>query len=139
MSKTESAPAAPPAATIRLVRFKIDHTPLPAGPNISSSIECDAPPGQLVGWSLAIRGAAVFLVGPPGWTPARATSHISGLDKSGPRPIFEIPRTHCTFYWESSDPSLIEKLQRFDVPPMQRRAGPLDERPVLDSKELGDP
>lgn len=63
-------------------------------------VRVDAPPHQVRQWIVAIRGPAVFLVSPPGWT--TVNQPIASLPVTGPRRIFEVARALCVEQWEGS-------------------------------------
>lgn len=122
--------------TPRLVRFRIDHPSLPPPLNTFGTVTVDRPDARLEGWGLAVRGAAVFLISPRGWqlSAARPLWNSSGpVTAIGP-----IPMAHVTLVWEGDDASIVDKLQRFDLPPMVKSAPAPEEKVVLDAKELGD-
>lgn len=121
--------------TPRLVRFKIDHPPMLPPFNTLSWVQVANPPPVLDGWSLAIRGAAAFLISPRGWVHGSSSRAPNGpVSAIGP-----IPLAHVTLVWELEDAALVDKLQRYDLAPMKRAAVVPDEMPVLDAKEIGDP
>lgn len=133
------AAAAPPSVPPRVVRFcVVPHARAGEGPNFSQlgPVDVDAPNAAVEGWSLKIRGGAVFFVSPPGWRQGMPLTQLPG---KGRVRIIEVPRQHVTFVFEADDDSIIDKLQRFDVPPIRRPVSPSEAEPVLDSKELGDP
>lgn len=122
MSKPDTAP---PASTPRLARFRVDHPVVGVPPHFHNLglVDCQNPDGRIVGWSILIRGAAVFFVSPRG---------------AEPPSIVEIPRQHVTFVW-AGDATGVEKLQRVDVPPLARAMPVQPVEPAIPSKELGDP
>lgn len=138
MSTTTKPPDPQPA--LRLARFRVDtgHA-IGIGPPFHSMglVDCANPPANIEGWSVAIRGAAVFFVSPPGWQQGRSIRELTGR---GPLTVIgPIPLQHVTLVWEG-DPQGVDKLQRVDVPPLARVVVP-SEAPgrAIDSKELGDP
>lgn len=52
---------------------------------------------EVRGFVVAIRGPAVFLVSPPGWTYRNQPIALLG---SGPRRFFEVARADCIEQWE---------------------------------------
>lgn len=126
--------AAPAPAPPRLLRFKLDQL-LPGMPAMSSQVvSCDACEARLVGWSIAIRGAAAFFISPPGWI---IGSHPNTLTGKGKVQVFgPVPLTHMTCVWEGDDATVLDRLQRVDVPPMKMR--PVAVEATVDSKEMGD-
>lgn len=121
--------------TPRLVRFRIDHPPMLPPFNTMSWVQVANPPPVLDGWGLAIRGAAAFLLSPKGWVHGGARSPGKGAVTA----IGPIPLAHVTLVWEVDDPANVDKLQRYDLPPMTRAPVVPDEMPALDAKEIGDP
>ena len=128
----------PPAPAIRLARFRVDHPVIGVGPAFhnKSLIDCSQPDPQLEGWSVLIRGAAVFFASPRGWKQGLSIRELNG---KGPVTMIEVPRQHVSFVWECDDPSIVDKLQRFDSPPMAREAVASAPSAVIDSKDMGDP
>jgi hypothetical protein len=134
VTKPASTEPTPP----RLAAFKVMTGPTGEGPPLHSMGQCrvDEPNEHMIGWSIAVRGAAVFFVSPPGWTQSRPTKDPNGI---GERRILEFDRREVKFVWVGQDASAVDKLQRFDVGPMTRKALPSDERAVaIDSKDMGD-
>lgn len=130
-----SAALAPAPAPPRLLRFLLTTT-LPGFPVMSAGIvNVDACDYRLVGWSIAIRGAAAFFISPPGWA---IGAHPNSLSGKGKVQVFgPVPLTHMTCVWEGDDASALDRLQRVDVPPMKMRPIAVDVL-VGDSKEMGD-
>lgn len=132
MSKSDPQPA----PTVRLVSFRAATGQLPGGINLNQVIHTANPAGHLDGWSIRIRGASVFLITPRGWTRERSHGSRNGFDPKGPFKAFELPRSEFTFEWECDDMDAVDKLQRYDSPPMTfKRAEP---EPVVDAT-MGDP
>lgn len=122
----------------RLLRFRVDHAVLPLGPPMHSMgvVTCDAPDARIEGWSLAIRGAAAFLVSPRGWKQGTSFRELTGKGEIvfvGP-----IPMTHVTCAWAGDDGEQVDKVQRFTSPPFARTAVAAPEEKAIDSKDLGD-
>ena len=61
------------------------------------------PPDKLRGWTVAVRGPAVFLISPRGWSPGKA---LAVCDRDGEQTAFEVPRSDCRFAW--SDPKAVD-------------------------------
>ena len=132
MSKPEPTPAAP-----RLVSFKCDSGQLAGGINLNMVIHVDTPPGHLDGWSLRIRGPRVLLITPRGWTRDRSSGSRHGMDPKGRHRVFERPRTEFTFEWDTDDLEALDKLDRYDLAPMQiKRPEP---EPGASDPTMGDP
>jgi hypothetical protein len=79
------------------------------------NIVCADPNFKVRGFRVAIRGPAVFLVSPPGWVVGHP---LASFDAKGPRRVIEVPRSECVLQFECDDLESIDKLQRFDAPPM---------------------
>jgi hypothetical protein len=134
VTKPASTEPTPP----RLAAFKVMTGPTGEGPPFHSMGQCrvDEPNEHMIGWSIAVRGAAVFFVSPPGWTQSKQTRDPNG---TGERRILEFDRREVKFVWVGQDASAVDKLQRMDVGPMTRKALPSDERaPAVDPKDMGD-
>lgn len=97
---------------MKLLSIKLPDLPLFGSP---SHFYCDSPPGNLRGFSIRVRGRAVFLIAPPGWTPeARLPSQ---RDPKGPRRMFgpfEAGK-ECVMQWDSDD---IDGAAKYDGEPM---------------------
>jgi hypothetical protein len=119
----------------RLVRFRLDHPSLPPPMHTMGWITVNNPDYRMEGWSLAVRGAAVFLISPRGW---KAGKHKNELDARGPiTAIGPIPMAHVTLIWEGEALEFVDKLQRYDLSPMTKAVAAPDE-PAIDAKDLGD-
>lgn len=98
-----------------------------------------ADPQAFVGWTISLRGGAVFLVSPRGWTREhQSVPHV--WNKDGPRQIFSVPRAECREEWAADDMKAIDQvMQRYDTPVMCR-PGVVEPPPipVRDPKEMGD-
>ena len=133
---SESTKATP---VLRLTHFRVEHGVIGRGPPFHSMslIDVDQPDGRLVGWSIQIRGVQVFFLSPPGWEQGQNEHMRPG--KGETTVIGPIPLLHVTCLWKG-DPSLIDKLQRYDHPPMQRAitAVSVDRSIAMDAKEMGD-
>jgi hypothetical protein len=77
-----------------------------------SNVVCAAPPNNLKGWRVVIRGPSVFLVSPPGWIPGEP---MVRYDPKGDTHAFEVPRALCTFRWSSVD---FDAVAKHEAPPM---------------------
>lgn len=108
-------------------------TDTPKGLGSTQRIEVDRPFGTVVGWTISVRGPAVFLVSPPGWK-----SDVSPAlrNHAGPRTVFEIPRSDCHLEWSFSaeDDALagLEKLARHD----SELLGTAEQRAKLEAEAL---
>lgn len=133
--------AAPSPASLVTITF----TEAPRLPGVRAgdmtSIECDKPHESLKHWRIAVRGASVFFISPPGWKQGKKSHE---WDANGRSTIHEVPRTLCVFQWHGS-PDAIETLikGKYDSPmfggpiPVVDKSAPAVE-PELDSKDLGD-
>ena len=87
----------------------------PKGLGSTQRLEVDRPFGAAGGWTISVRGPAVFLVTPPGWQHGLAEQ----LRKpSGPRTVYEVPRAGVHLDWEIGPDedalNVLEKLARHD-------------------------
>lgn len=75
---------------------------------------CSAPPAILKGFSVRVRGRAVFLVSPRGWA-SDVNEHQR--NKDGPRRTFGPLEagTDCVLQWEGDD---VEACAKYDGDPM---------------------
>lgn len=88
------------------------------------TIEFAKPLDSTIGWSVSIRGPAVFVVGPPGWTRGGPTTNRRS--KGGPRLAFEFARTQCVEAWEIADDAELDKIQKYDSPVIAYEVAPVD-------------
>lgn len=119
----------------RLLRFAIRHDAgLGIGPNIrnSSVVAVDNPPNDFVGWTIQFRGAAVFLVSPPGWEHGGSRRKDDEVTIVGP-----IPREAVTCMWRGADAAATDRMARFDIE-LKRVASSVDAAVAIDPKEMGD-
>lgn len=120
----------------RLVRFRVTAQYPGEGPSWHNLNVVDAtnPPPALVGWSILVRGAAVFFVSPRGWTQG-----APGNGKGDAR-IIEIPRSDVMLVWAHEDAlAAVNGVQRIDIGPLERKSTPSgDAAMAIDPKELGD-
>lgn len=111
-------------------------------------LECDNPPEALRGWKVEVRGAAVLLISPPGWSHADKCASVYTDDyeqkygkSTKPRTICEVPRAQVYLHWLGDvDP---KALGNYASQPMGIRERPADESPKsllaqIDPKDLGD-
>jgi hypothetical protein len=89
------------------------------------NVVCDKPPNAMIGWSVRVRGAAVFLVSPPGWEPGLAAAHRKA---DGPRRTYG-PIKDAICQWEGED--AVDQLVKYDSEAMGAKAAP-----VLSDEEL---
>ena len=82
------------------------------------TIRASQPTDTVIGWSISIRGPAVFLVSPPGWAPGVAPDLRR---EGGEVHAFEIARSACTLEWVDAE---LDKVQKFDAPPFKRQGVP---------------
>lgn len=114
-AKSDDTPPLPvpaPLPAVRLIQVHFIGPPLPEALGNLGSVTCKTP-GKLRGWSISLRGAAVFLISPPG--------HVAGSrpdPTSKRRRVVEMPRTDVRFSWDVDDPGVIEKLTRHDTGPL---------------------
>lgn len=106
-----------------------------------SSIDCEKPHESLKHWRLAIRGASVFLISPPGWKQGKKWHE---WDVNGRSVVHEFPRALCVFQW-SGMPEIVETIVKgkYDspmfggpVPVVDKTVAPTE--PEIDPKDLGD-
>lgn len=98
-----------------------------------------ADPQSFTGWTFSIRGAAVFLQSPRGWT--REHHNVPHVwKKDGERQFFEVPRVECRMQWAADDMKAIDAaMQRYDTGVMCRPGvAEAAAVPVRDAKEMGD-
>lgn len=110
-----------------------------AGYGRVGTINCDAPAGQWVGWSVSIRGAAVFLVSPRGWV--RGVTSANLRNPKDPARAFEIARVNCQLVWEGDDiaASIDKSIQRHDTGPFETAVrAPDPDEAMLGRKDVGD-
>lgn len=95
---------------MKLVSIKLPDLPILRS---QSHFNCDAPPEILRGWSVKVRGRAVFLVSPPGWLPGQPAA----IRKHGERRIFGPLEagTDCVLQWEGDD---VDACVKYDGEPM---------------------
>lgn len=100
---------------IKLIAFQPPS--LPSGLGSLGNVVCDKPPNQVRGWRVLIRGPAVYLVSPHGWSAGKPFAHFVEAE---PRQVFEVARADCKFQFAMSGDDLaeIDKLQRYDSDPM---------------------
>ncbi len=67
----------------------------------------------LKGWTISVRGAAVFLVSPPGWVRRGLP-----LTVAKEQHVFELPRADVKLHWASDDAqtAIDKQVQRYDSP-----------------------
>ena len=96
--------------------IKLNSITLPSLPILGSlgNVVCSDPGHKVRGWRVQVRGPAVFLVSPQGWVAGVPLATL----KPGPRRVYELPRAACVMQWDTDDVDAIDKLQRFDGPPM---------------------
>lgn len=131
-----TAPAAP--TTPRLVGFRVRPDAALARPfDRVELVIMEQPEAKLIGWSVCVRGSVVFFVSPRGWKYGRP---VNEWRKDGPHVVVgPVPMSSITLSWESADPAGVDKLARYDSPPMQAQRPAGEELPQIDPKELGDP
>lgn len=76
-----------------------------------SHFACDAPPDRVRGFSVKVRGRAVFLVSPRGWQHGLA---VHERKPDGPRRVFG-PLEGAILQWEGDD---VDQCVKYDGDPM---------------------
>jgi hypothetical protein len=95
---------------MKLLSFTAPHLPVLGS---LSNVQCASPPSNLKGWRVSIRGAALFLLSPPGWSPG---AQFVTFDPSGPRRTFgPLPMAQCICHWDGDN---IEACAKYDGEPM---------------------
>jgi hypothetical protein len=89
----------------------------PRGLATTREILLDQPTDATLGWTVHIRGPAVFLLSPPGW---RANVPRDLWDPKGERQAFEFPRSACCERWSVSGVDDLDKVQKYDSPVLTR-------------------
>lgn len=85
-----------------------------------------------LGWTVSIRGNAVFVISPAGWSRDKPASQWRA---DGPRRVFEVPRSKVTLEWDIDDAKALDKdVARWDELMVRRVA----EVPAVNLKEVGD-
>ncbi len=89
---------------MKLVSITFANSPRLPGirPGDMATITCDRPDGAMRGWRVAIRGASVFFVSPPGWESGKSSLT---WDKAKPPIVHEVPRANCYFQWSGPSTS----------------------------------
>ncbi len=109
---------------MKLKSITFNSTPKLPGlrPGDLTTLDCEQPVGVLRGWRALIRGASVFFVSPPGWTPNGNQGVVGDACV-----IHEVPRMNCYFQWSGHEDGDVEKVAKFTTPPF----GPA---PVVEAK-----
>lgn len=98
-------------------------------------IQLASPPEKLRGWTIAVRGPAVFLISPKGWEPGKA---FAVLDRTGDQVAFELARSDCKLVWGGAGIGEIDGVAKWTGEPMLRSADKSDEEdaagPLPDAK-----
>ncbi len=92
------------------VQFKVQVVPV----GIREGDRCGVDEeNTLRGWTLSVRGAAVFLVSPRGWTRKGLP-----LCESKEQHVLELPRADVKLHWASDDAltAIDKQVQRYDAP-----------------------
>lgn len=95
---------------MKLIEIMFQNAPrLPGVPARDlTAIKIANPPGAMVGWRVALRGASVFFISPPGWKPS------SGMPDTKECTIHEVPRLNCFLHW-SGVPEDITNVAKYDA------------------------
>lgn len=135
MSNDKPLPPGPPA---RLIAFRVrPDAALPQPFHSLGLVEFDRPAALLYGFHVAVRGSHLFLVSPRGWKPNLPSTQWKA---DGKRRLFgPVPMSSVTLVWEAVDEAAVDKLQRYDSPPMEPPKPQGEELPQIDPKEMGDP
>lgn len=64
--------------------------------------------GNYKDWTVQVKGASVFLTSPPGW-------QMSGKTEGEIRRVVEVPRAHCTLYWDAEAEEATDDAPRVDA------------------------
>lgn len=137
---------------MKLEKITFKNTPRLPGVSAGAmtTIDTEKPVGQMRGWRLVVRGAAVFLISPPGWEGGK--THLQ-WDRKGASVICEIPRSDVYFHWKGHRDALdaYAKSNRFESEPFgvpfeypEESAAPAGAPPGgflsgLDPSQVGDP
>lgn len=128
---------------MKLISLSFSEAPrLPSlRPGQVSTIDTDKP-NALRHWNIQIRGAAIFLISPPGWTAGRAWNE---WDRKGESMIVEVPRVSCALTWSGQTEEIEAMLKKgFETGPL---CGPVPDKASepeapgavpIDPKDLGD-
>lgn len=106
---------------MKLISLKLPDLPYLGSTGLT---QCDRPNANLLGWSVRVRGLAVFLVSPPGWAPGVP---LPNRKPDGPRRQFG-PLSGVVLEWEGDDAP--ESMQKYDSLPMMPPA------PAISDEEL---
>jgi hypothetical protein len=115
----------------KLISIRIDESLPHLGTLGLINLAAAEPLTKLHGWSVAVRGPAVFLVSPPGWD--GATPYYQ-LKPTGPVRVMEVPRAKCVLQWEIDPPPHANGREGKDEAARieKERAADLAARPALD-------
>lgn len=96
---------------MKLVSIKLPDLPILRS---QSHFNCGTPPELLRGFSVRVRGRAVFLVSPPGWLPGQPDAI---RPPTGPRRTFGPLEAgaDCVLQWEGDD---VDACVKYDGEPM---------------------
>lgn len=81
------------------------------------TIECDKPQEAMKDWRIIIRGATVFFVSPPGWTPGKTKREWKGDTVT----VYEVPRADVNLQWGGSPDDIEQMLKgnnKWETPPL---------------------
>lgn len=75
------------------------------------------PPERVRGWTVEVRGPAVFLRSPRGWEPGKP---FATLDPKGPQTVYEVPRAECLLVWSDATAVDLDVVGKFSSDAMLR-------------------
>lgn len=101
---------------LKLKKVTFAETPKIPGlrPGAVNEVNVDEPHPSLRGWRFLIRGAAVFLISPPGWKVGSNAPHEP--EAGATCTMFEIPRIKCFLHWDGDDVD-VEKVAKYTSDP----------------------
>ena len=105
---------------MKLLSIKLPDLPILRS---QSHFFCDRPPEVLRGWSVKVRGRAVFLVSPRGWAHGETGAQ---RNVNGPRRTFGPLEAgkDCVLLWDGDD---VDSLAKYDGDPMGWTQEQIDE------------
>lgn len=146
MTKLLPPDLAPAPASTAPALVSITFTQSPRLPGVRAgameSIAIDSPHEALKHWRIAIRGASVFFISPPGWRTGKKWHEWDVLGRST---IHEVPRALVVLQW-SGTPEAIDTIVKgkYDSPmfggpvPVVKDPPLVPDPPEIDPKDMGD-